>query len=177
MKPHALASLLLGATLAACTTKPAPPVPPTEAEWHAIFADDYTCTPANSTNVDFRSVATSSNSYLDKCIRVRALLKRADLFENAAAPPGTGIRLTLEDMKSLMALATHPQFVVVAGRLRSCAARKARIDAFMKRVEVSGWPAPSDGSPGGGAVNIILTRCEGLGLYATTVDVIPTAMD
>jgi hypothetical protein len=68
--------------------------------------------------------------------------------------------------------ASHPYFVSVVGRLRSCSERNRRISDLLSSTTA---PAPQ-----GGEQYILTTLCYGVqgpAIFASAIDVLPTAMD
>jgi len=183
MRPRVLVALLAIAALAGCATQPAAPVAPTQAEWDAVTAADYTCTKAETVSASFEAVAAAPQAYADRCVRLRALFASGALYRDAgsltaARPPGHPhdgmIGVTVKDAKLLAGLASHPQFVTASGRLRACAERARRLQDLADRARAAAKPgdaAVPDAVPDG------FCRDGGTALYVTAIDAIPTAMD
>ena len=168
MRPRA-AALLFALALAACATKPPPPVVPTQAEWDAVSAPDFTCKPGQFADVELHILLVAPTAYYDKCVRVRGLLSPKLLTENAMSSNAVGI-YAKED-KLLAGVATHSQFAFVSGRLRSCAGRAAKLQALAARAALAGATPPPSPLMGFCRVN------AGPALFVNRVELSPTAMD
>ncbi|HEX4302161.1 MAG TPA: hypothetical protein VHZ78_05180 [Rhizomicrobium sp.] len=184
------ATLLLAAALAGCATKTPPPLPaaPTQAEWAAIPAEDYTCKPSEFIDTDFATIAKAPAPYFEKCIRVRAFFDGRTLYRDATdrntqRPDGHDfegvVGVNAKEQKIVAGFPAHPQFVVVSGRLRSCAVRDDRYGALADRAN-----AIAALSPHNGIVTTIFPTLSGFChysrgpvLFAVRIDVISTAMD
>ncbi len=183
MNRRATLSFLLAAALASCTTPTAAPVAPTQAEWDAITANDYTCTKSETVAASFEAVLAAPQAYADKCLRLRALFAKGALYRDAgslatARPPGHPhdgmIGVAAKDAKLLAGLSTHPQFVTASGRLRSCAERARRLQDLADRATAAAKPGDA-----AAPVSTLDGFCRdgGVALYVTAIDAIPTAMD
>ena len=178
------AALLFTLALAACATKPAPSVAPTQAEWDAVSAADYTCGTGEFVSPSFETVMSAPQAYVEKCVRLRALLSGNTLYRDAtrlkaARPLGHEqdgmIGVYAKDAKLLAALASHPQFVTASGRLRSCAERLRKMQSLAERAATA-QKSGTDAIP----VHPIDGFCKaggGPALYLTAIAPIPTAMD
>jgi hypothetical protein len=175
MRPRA-AALLFALALAACATKPPlPPVAPTQAQWYAVSAPDFTCKPGQFANVELQDLLAAPTPYYDKCVRVRGLLSPQLLTLNAFSSNAIGIYA--KDVKTLAGVATHSQFAFVSGRLRSCGARAAQLQALTAQAALA---AAHDLGAGVAAPPTLSGFCRlnpGPALYLNRVELIPTAMD
>jgi hypothetical protein len=179
MKRRVAAALFCATILAGCATRPEGPVAPTQAEWDAISAADYTCAPSEFTDVAFDAVAASPDRYYEKCIRLRALLSGVALLRDASSlktPNAFALGIYPRDDKTLAN--PRPQFAIVEGRLRSCGERLRRLTELDQRTQAT---APK---PGPGPIQIHLPpmlggfcHTGGAAVWANDVTVLPTAMD
>lgn len=169
------ATLLFTLALAACATKPPLSVAPTQAEWNAVAAPDFTCKPGQFANVELQDLLAAPTPYYDKCVRVRGLLSPQLLTLNAFSSNAIGIYA--KDVKTLAGVATHSQFAFVSGRLRSCGARAAQLQALTAREAQA---AAHDLAAGVAAPPALSGFCRlnpGPALYLNRVELMPTAMD
>jgi hypothetical protein len=179
MKLRVAAALFSAAVLAGCATSPPAPIAPTQAEWDAVSAADYTCAPSEFADVAFDTIAASPDLYYEKCIRLRALISGVALLRDASSlktPNAFALGIYPRDDKTLAN--TRPQFAIVEGRLRSCGERLRKLTALDQRAQAT---APK---PDPGTIQIHLPPtlggfCHygGAAVWANQVTVLPTAMD
>ena len=182
MRPRRLLALFAVAVLTGCATKiPPPPAAPTHAELEAIWAANYTCRQADYIDVNIRDVVSTPGRYYEKCIRLRALFANKSLFRDATSlkTAESGLAVAVKDGKIPVALQTHPQFVVAAGRLRSC----TEIDRQIFVLNMRASAAATVRAPAGAEVlasfhdpNVCDNRA-GPQLFVVTLEAMPTAMD
>lgn len=132
----------------------------------AYFAEDFSCTRANSEDSGLKLLNVMPERYKDKCIKLDAFTDATYLYVSAAgmkpikdSPAG----LVWKSDDAAKHLKLGPSFVTITGRLRDCASHNAKAD----RAAALNLPVPA------------ATACKtnATAIFISDVQVVPTAMD
>jgi hypothetical protein len=133
---HLALALGLIACVAGCSTPQAPATAPPDPAI-AYLAQDFTCKRADATEVQLSALEKSPLAYDEKCVRLRVFTDAALLYDDAGHKGAKPLGVFWKNGDTARHLKLGPSFVVIIGRVRSCATRHTIAPASLCRGDAS----------------------------------------
>jgi hypothetical protein len=139
----------------------------------AYVSQDFTCKRTDAANVELAALNANAGQFVEKCVRIKAFSDSTMLYGDAGhmqrPKSGPVLDIVWKDAEIARRLHLGPSFVTVVGRVRSCDERRKLAQAVETYGAANATPAVIPTPPP--------CRNDGLAIFISEAQIIPTAMD